>query len=685
MRGVGFQGNDAIDDYTLSISIATSQSPWLVRYGWIRWLGLGTPRYFDELEFRRDVLRIQLLYRQHGYYEARVDTAVERGADWIKVRFRIEEGPPIVVDSIVIMRGDSAVRPRRLMARLPLKEGRPLNRFLFDESADTILFTSRERGYPFATVFRGYEVDRQTREADVSYLVDTGPRARIGEIVVDSAAGVRPALVRRFLAFKVGDVFRQGALYSSQRTLYRTDMFRYVSVAVAPDSLVGGVDTLVRIRVNVAEAPRARVRTGVGYGTVDCFRTQATATVANFMGGGRRLDVQGKLSKIGVGSPVEFGAEGGLCKALEHDLFSDTLNYSSSVTLTQPALFTRLTTGALTVFAERRSEFNAYENISIGAAASYAIGLGAPPGMVLTYRIANSRTNADRATFCVSFDRCDDDVVNVLSRSKRQASLGLSLNDIHTNSPIDPTDGHALTADAVLADRALGSQVVFAKVMGDATWYQPLARRWVLALRFRAGAIRTGVSTVADSNLRFVPPEERFYLGGPSTVRGYRRNAMGPVVYVTSDTTRITTDGAGNPVACDGCRTSPLGSSAMALANAELRMPSPIWSTRLRLAAFVDVGQVWQQTDTRGKVSAGMRITPGMGVRFATPLGPMRFDIGYNRYAGECGPLYLVTTTTTPAGTTRTLDQVGTADLCPPLPRSFFRRLEYHFSVGHAY
>ena len=681
MRSVTFRGNDAIDDYTLAISIATSQSPWLVHYWGFRSLGLGTPRTFDELEFRRDVLRIQLLYRQHGYYEARVDTVVRRGPDHVHVTFRIEEGLPIVVDTITIMRGDTAIRPRRLMARLPLKEDQPLNRFLFDASADTILFASRERGFPFASVFRGYAVDRQARLAAVSFEVETGPAARIGAIVVDSAQGVRPSLVRRFLSFKVGDPYRQSALFTSQRTLYRTDMFRYVSVGVAPDSVVNGVDSLVRVRVTVTEAPRGRVRAGLGYGTVDCFRTQASATLANFLGGGRRLDLSGKLSKLGVGAPLRSDVGSSLCPALQNDAFSDTLNYATSLTVTQPALFTRTTTGSLTGFAERRSEYRAYENVRIGAAASFAFGAGLPPGAVLTYRIASSRTIADAATFCVSFDRCDVAVVNVLSSSKRLASLGVSLTDIHTNSPIDPTAGHALTADALTAARALNSELVFSKLVGDAALYRPLTRRWVLVLRLRAGAIGTGVSTVADSAIRFVPPEERFYLGGPSTVRGYGRNAMGPVVYVAGDPSRITQDSAGSVTACDGCRISPLGASAMTLANAELRLPSPVWPSRLRLAAFVDAGQLWQQTDDRGLVPTGLRVTPGMGVRFATPLGPMRFDVGYNGREGQCGPVYLVSG----SGASRTLQRVGSDEFCPPAPDRFRNRLRYHFSVGQAF
>jgi outer membrane protein assembly complex protein YaeT len=683
VREVSFEGNDAIDDYTLSISIATSQSPWMRRHFWIRWLGLGTPRYFDELEFRRDVLRLQLLYRQHGYYEARIDTTVRRARDHIRVTFRIEEGLPVVVDTITIMREDSAIRPRRLIARMPLKEGEPLNRFEFEASSDTLLFSARERGYPFAAVFRSYSVDRTAREADVSYLLMPGPLARIGEIVIDSASGVRPSLVRRFLSFREGDVYRQSALFSSQRTLYRTDMFRFVAVGVDRDSTVGGSDSLVRIRVSVADAPRARMRVGAGFGTIDCFRTQATATVANFAGGGRRLDLAGKLSKLGVGEPTSAGLEHSLCKALADsgrvDRFSDTVNYQASATVTQPALFTRNTTGSITGFAERRSEFRVYENIQAGAALSLAFGAGVPAGVTLTYRIARSRTNADPGTFCTAFDRCEQEAIDILSRSRRQATLGLALTDIHVNSVLDPSAGHVLTADLTAAARTLYSEVVFAKAVGEASWYRPLTRRSVMALRARAGIIRTGISTIDSIDFRFVPPDERFYLGGPTTIRGFGRNAMGRVVYVASHDTNVVVGADSSVLECRRCRTSPLGASvAVLLGNAELRTPSPLLPDLMRLAFFVDAGRLWQEP---GAPPTDWRVTPGVGLRFITPLGPMRFDVGYGPARAECGNVYVVRE----SGSSRSLDRVGDDAFCPPSRGSFLRRLQYHFSVGQAY
>jgi outer membrane protein assembly factor BamA len=131
-----------------------------------------------------------------------------------------------------------------------------------------------------------------------------------------------------------------------------------------------------------------------------------------------------------------------------------------------------------------------------------------------------------------------------------------------------------------------------------------------------------------------------------------------------------------------GLRTSPAGSYAVALANAELRFPSPIWPSRFRLAAFVDVGRLWDQGE-RGLVSAGFRLTPGAGLRVITPLGPLRVDVAYNDYPRLRGPLYVaVPPTETAPGR---LDLVS-GDYGGPRPRdTFFGKLRFHFSVGQAF
>jgi outer membrane protein assembly factor BamA len=200
----------------------------------------------------------------------------------------------------------------------------------------------------------------------------------------------------------------------------------------------------------------------------------------------------------------------------------------------------------------------------------------------------------------------------------------------------------------------------------------------VVALRVRGGVIRPRSAFVAGTSIRFVPPEERFYAGGPSSVRGFGRNEMGPLVYVTDS--MVLNASTGDSIPLD-VRTSPVGSYALALANFELRMPSPVWPSRLRLAAFVDAGELWDQT-AGTLLPAGLKVTPGVGLRIGTPLGPLRLDVAYNDYPRQNGPLYLVSQTPTGALQLK-LEQENYPG--PPRGGGFFQRLQVQFSVGEPY
>src|SRR2546427_483676 len=147
VRGLSFEGNHAIDDFTLSTAIGTSNSSWFARAFPIRLLGLGEKRSFNELEFRRDVIRLLLLYRQSGYMNAVIDTLVRREGRDVYLKFRIYEGDPVRLARLDMMGVDSILDVRRLKRDLPLQEGDPFNRALFQASADTVVSRLKNLGY----------------------------------------------------------------------------------------------------------------------------------------------------------------------------------------------------------------------------------------------------------------------------------------------------------------------------------------------------------------------------------------------------------------------------------------------------------------------------------------------------------------------------------------------------------
>jgi outer membrane protein assembly factor BamA len=178
---------------------------------------------------------------------------------------------------------------------------------------------------------------------------------------------------------------------------------------------------------------------------------------------------------------------------------------------------------------------------------------------------------------------------------------------------------------------------------------------------------------IASQTGNFIPQEYRFYAGGPNDVRGFERNELGPVVYVVSKREVDEATSEARPINPDSVEVAATGGNTLALANVELRVPSPVLSSRLRFAAFVDAGGAWTRQDQRS--NPVIRVTPGVGLRLGTPLGPARLDVAYNPYKLQSGPLFQFDTlgnlTPVPGEPSYVLDRKG--------------RITYHIAVGQPF
>lgn len=636
VRGLDFVGNHAIDGYTLGISIATTESGWLRRFPLTGWIGLGEKRYFDETEFRRDVLRLTLLYRVSGYLQARVDTLVRRGRDAVWIKFLITEGLPVRVRSVEIAGVDGVIPRRRLLNDIPLGVGDPFNRIRFEWAADTIRAEVRDRGYPFADVYRSYDVNEETLSARVRFEVDPGVRGRVDTVIVEGTRQIEPYVVRRMIPVHPGDWFSQSALYRSQRDLYRLGVFGYVNVSLADSLPEGPRDSSVAVRVQVAEGKLRHVRVGAGYGTVDCFRAFTSWTASNVLGGGRVLDLTARVSKLGAGDPLSAGFERWPCTALKADVGTDRfkLNYNVTASFQEPHLFSRLTTGALSLSAERHSEIQAYRRDAISAGVLVTRQNRWDIPVTVGYSLSLSQTFAEPAIFCSYLNVCRVEDAELFASRRLQSMVSVGLVRDRVNSVLDPTRGSTISAEARYASRVLGSDslIQFAKGVAEVAAHYPLGRHTTFAWRLRGGGIISPKLGFSGQNVRYIPPSERFYAGGANSVRGFGQNQMGPVVRVRSvDSTSQPADTLTVSVATGG--------NSLVIANAELRFPLPGLGGQLSGAAFVDLGQLFERHEELIDLSR-TRVTPGMGVRIATPLGPMRLDVAYNGYQPEPGPLY---------------------------------------------
>jgi outer membrane protein insertion porin family len=296
--------------------------------------------------------------------------------------------------------------------------------------------------------------------------------------------------------------------------------------------------------------------------------------------------------------------------------------------------------------------------------------------VVLGYVYSVGRTTAAAGVYCSFFQVCDAADQALLAKARPFAALTLTGVRNQLNSILDPTSGGLATVGLMYASRWVGSDTLyeFSRAEMEVSRYYPLGRRGVFAWRLRAGRIFPARQiALAGQSVRFVPPDQRFYGGGPNSVRGYPRNGLGPRVYVT-DSLVVT----GADTSYYNVLAQATGGSSVVVLNTEVRLATPIFPDRMRVALFVDAGQVWVQNGEAYDVR-GVRITPGVGLRFTTPLGPVRVDAAYNGYLGEPGPLYYQN------NNDNSLTLIPGVAYQPVRPPGFWRRVAVQFSVGQAF
>jgi outer membrane protein assembly factor BamA len=504
----------------------------------------------------------------------------------------------------------------------------------------------------------------------------TGPIVTVDSIIVRGVPNLGRGGVLRQMEIEPGDLLRQTDLLESQRNLYQLEVVSLVSVTIAPDTLQADPsdETRSTVLVSVVEAPLREVEAALGFGTQECLRTEARWTHRSFLGDARRLGVYGSVSRLGTGEPFDIGAGRNICPSGGGgaDFGGGAFDYAFSVDFTQPYLLSPRNLLAIRAFGERQSEPGVYQREGLGGQAGVSRRLGARSGGSISIEAERSTTLASPALFCAAFLVCEPETVALLSRPRFRTELGTTYFVDRTNAPLDPTAGFVARTGLSWATPIFGSDITFVRWTGEGAHYRQLGDRWVGALAIRLGNFfRTARIDEVDN---FLPPEERFFAGGAASVRGFERNALGPGVYVTD---RVDVeDGVPVPPVDLDPRFVPTGGTAVAVANAELRMPSPVFSELMRLVVFVDAGVVGAR-DLWDLGPGDWRFTPGAGVRLRTPIGPVRMDVGFNPYDRPTAPLLYTDLET--GRVVRVTDRFQA-----PAPR-FLGRMRLHLGIGQAF
>jgi outer membrane protein insertion porin family/translocation and assembly module TamA len=712
VRSVRFDGNREFADLELAAAIATLPSS---RAGLPVF---GTRRCLDPTEFARDVQRLEVLYRRRGYPEVRVDTLMDTlRTGVIDITFAVREGTPMRVSSLSLRGLDAVPDADDIAERFPLRAGALFDRAALEAGRDSLVRRLRNSGWAGAEALLAYTTDERAHIAEVEVVAVPGTRARIGtvRIIVDSSESrprVAESTIRRAMAVSTGDWYSARALIAAQRSLYQLDAFRRVDLQLDREPTPG--DSVVDLTVRVLEGDRFAAQGGVGWATLDCLRMQGAYTDRDFMPWAPRLELNGRVSKVGIGAPLD-GAEGICQQQARQDPYSRTLNYYAGVTLRQPSTGRRSRVPTVSLYSSTLSEFRAFlRRTPIGGALSVTNPLQARVPSTLSYQVELGRTEAEPAFFCAVFNTCDQESRAFLQRNTRLAAIGYTASYDGTDNPLRPSRGWTVRLDARHASTLLGSDASqqFSRLITDATWHTSLGGGATLLAHVRGGVVFGGGTTPTFGG--FIPPQERLYAGGPTTVRGFRQNELGPAVYIVPGFNAVAEDGAvfyrADTTAFEE-RVVPVGGNSLVVGNLELQVPSPVLRGLLSWAAFADAGRLWNRGAVTGvqqqlENAPGFKVTPGVGVRVVSPFGSIRIDLGYNGYRLPAGaayfnaplqagvaPLYCVSPgNTLPVTTALELGAppVQASGPCPttyrpPARPGFFRRLNPSIWIGQAF
>lgn len=657
----------------------------------------------NRAELARDMLRVMVFYFRRGYRDAQVDTTVvPTGRHAVHVTIAVNEGQPTLVSAVRIKQDTAILSARQLRRVHVLRKGRPYNLIELDSTIAALDSRLWNRGYSDAKIDTTVKLDTAARTADITITVDPRWRARVASITVKGNKGVTARTIKKSLSFKPGELYKQSDVLASQRSLYESNLFRRAAIEVPTTD-----DSLKHVLIDVQEAPPRDARYSAGFNTIDFVQVAGHYADYNWLSGAKRLTIDAAVGNLFAhslnGNGIFYDVGKTVVGGSESQYLSPT--YTASADVRYPWFGSPNNEGAFGVFAHRRSSPGIYVDKGYGLSATFTRTLAPRGPLSLNYRFEETSVQAGDVYFCINYGVCDAATLVALERSQRLSPLALSFNFDRTNDPFEPRRGYRTQFDLEHASSYTASDFRYNRGAGDFAMFFPISRHSVLAGHLRVGIISAlssttdavGVGTGALGGTAVLHPRKRFYAGGSQSVRGYPEGQLGPRV-LTVPAAKLLADDSANaqctPATITKCNPNasgfrdrdfqprPLGGNRLLEGSVEFRFPlfGPFIG-----ATFVDAAYLGQNTSP-GLPASKAAVTPGIGVRYLSPVGPVRVDVGLN--PEKSGPLPVVTEDVANGG--RGLVRLDESRVYSPTHgtggiNSVLSRLTLHLSIGEAY
>jgi outer membrane protein insertion porin family/translocation and assembly module TamA len=634
---VDLRGADAVDAEDVTERLATAPSP--------KFLGLFRGVVYDYSVFNRrtldlDLARVERYYRARGYYDARARAGrvVTTAEGHVAITIEVEEGVPVRVSKVTVEGIAELPEAIRSRVRGRISDTLPVGA-LFDEEPYEAAEQRAKRvltdgAYAFAKVSRSAKVDLEAHTAEIVYVVTPGPTAVFGDITFEGLGDIPERPVRRAFDVEPGTPYSTSELDSARVSVLDLGVFGNVEIRpdlTPTDKPAATVPVVVRLEPTKLHS----IRLGGGVG-IDLLRTDVHASIGwehqNFFGGLRKLSIEFRPGLVLY--PTRLPT----LQSPQHYLPEE----KSRIELSQPGFIEARTRGMI------RGEYNIYPVLF-----SPEVD---PTASVLGYREFRSAVGVDRSLWKLfgqltyNFQRNTPfTYVGPLDSSLEGVTIAyanlLTQFDFRDDK-MSPHKGFFISNDLQLAG-GLGDARDL-RLQPEFRLYVPLTKHITIALRSSVGFLfpfnygSTLVDNASGKRPRLIIDRAAWvkdiqlvyfralYSGGPNSNRGYPLRGVGPHGSIPFfHPTLAAADLAdscerGNPAFSAARCAQPLGGMSLWEQSVELRFPV---SGPLASALFCDTSDVSPaQLDLRFTY---LHLSCGSGIRYGTPVGPIRFDIGY--------------------------------------------------------
>jgi len=593
-------------------------------------------RYSQGL-LNNDIRGLEDLYRANGFQQVKITSKVlddyNGHENDLGLTILVDEGSQTLVGTFQL-EGNQAFSAKELTAHISTTEGQPFSEFNIAQDRDSILNYYFNHGFPRATFeATAKPLPSEPNRMDVTFKIHEGEQVFVNNVFVSGLHFAKPFIVQRELQVKPGDPLSQIDMLQTQQRLYDLSIFSQVGTAVQNPN---GNEPTKNVLVDVEEAKRYTFNYGIGLE----FQTGQPSAVGSNQAKGQTgvsprvsLDVT-RLNFRGRNHTITFKADVGSLQ--QRGLISYTAPRwfnSQNWKLSFTAFYDN--TLDVTTFTSQRLEGSVQAEQTISKSTT------------MDYRFTYRRVKASNINISPA-------EIPLLSLPVRVGEPGFSYLRNKRDSNLESTRGSYTTVDAGVASSYFGSEADFSRILAQNSTYhafgknRPTDKKFVFARSLRigvetafgntailpAGQACPNPAATSCPETTVIPLAERFFTGGGNSHRGFGLNQAGP---------RDPTTGF------------PVGGSALFLNNVELRLPPttlPYFQDNLGFAIFEDAGNVF--TDGRNMLDSLLRwrqknpelcLQPstaiqcnfnyvshaiGVGVRYKTPIGPVRFDFGYN-------------------------------------------------------